>query len=436
MQKKDFIKKLIGELVVSAYGCTEIGVIGYPCALCYEQLKGKGEIKSIEIEMSPFVFKNASRVGVPNLGQCGIPMMTAVGAYICKPERKLELFSSVTEEEKAQGKKLVDENKVTVKVKNDCDPVYCHVKMTMTSGDNAECLIEKGHEQVIYLKVNDKEVGDFGHKEETEQSTNTNEKGTYTADDFTVRDLYDIVMQFDYDDLSFLEKVFYINQQISSYGVKNAIPGSFTETFDKSFPRPRTWKQEVIYKTCAAIDARMSGASMPVMSSCGSGDHGLTLSIPQYIYHILNHNDPILFLRGLCLANLITWKIKYNIGALSSMCGSVVAAATGAFMGMGVQLKFTIEQLESLFEALLCQYAGVICDGAKMSCTYKVAGALNNGFMVLNMIQNGYKVNPLDGIVAGNCEKTLSVYRNISKNNSKEINKSIVEKLNEISHEN
>ncbi|ASJ88948.1 MAG: putative L-cysteine desulfidase [Candidatus Malacoplasma girerdii] len=439
MTKEEFLFEKMKRLIVPAYGCTEIGVIGYPCALCYEQFKGK-KIKKITVDMSPFVYKNAARVGVPNLGQCGITMIAAVGAYICEPSRKLELFSQVTEEQRSKGQKLVDENKVNITINQNCDPVYCYTILETEEGDKAECLIEEHHDDVKWLKVNGKEVKVNQIKPHTSNELVSSVElppleEIYTPDDYTLKDFYDIVMNAKYEDLMYLEKVFVINQQISHYGTKHIIPGSFTDTFAKAFPAPRTWKQEVIYETCAAIDARMFGASLPVLSSCGSGDHGLTISIPQYVFHILNKSDIEVFVRGLCIANLITWKVKYAIGALSSMCGSVVAAATGSFIGMGVQIGLNVKQLEDLFNSCLCQFAGVICDGAKMSCTYKVAGALNNGFMALNLVQKGYRVQPRDGIVFEDPEKTLSVYKQISHDNSKNTNNSIVNKLNEINKE-
>jgi L-cysteine desulfidase len=113
----------------------------------------------------------------------------------------------------------------------------------------------------------------------------------------------------------------------------------------------------------------MEGCPLPVMASCDSGDHGLTIALPQYVYHIKEKTSLLVMLKGVALANLITWKIKKNIGSLSAYCGSVIAAATGAIAGIGLQRNHSVKQINDLINYCLCSFAGSICDGAKLSCS-------------------------------------------------------------------
>ena len=123
MDKNEFLIKKMHELVRVAYGCTEIGAIAYPCAAAAAHLN-KEPIESIKIEISAYIYKNVSRVGVPNLGFCGVAMIAAAGAIVAKPERKLEMFSSVTEEQKEEAKELCIEGRVKVVVPENVNPVY------------------------------------------------------------------------------------------------------------------------------------------------------------------------------------------------------------------------------------------------------------------------------------------------------------------------
>ncbi len=426
MNKTTFIKQKMQDLLKVAYGCTEIGVIGYPCSLAYDQVKGE-EIKQLTLEISPFIYKNASRVGVPNMGRCGIPMMAATGAYICAPERKLELFSSVNLKQKSAAKKLIERKRVKVIVNDQVNPVYAEVRLETTKGNNVVVRIEKEHDNVVFIKKNDFCVREQKQKEETI----TVHKEEYSANDFSIKEIIKIVESLQEKDLSFLTQVFKINQEISSYGLKHKTPGSYTDIFAKTFKKPN-WRQQIILDTAAAIDARMRGDSLPVMSSCGSGDHGLTISIPQYSFHKLMKTSNIRFLRGLAIANLLTWIIKQNIGSLSALCGSVIAAATSAMVGIAYQSGWTYSKISALIEAMLCANAICICDGAKSSCTFKVSSALSSGFMIFDMVENNYKITARDGIVGDDPKTIIEVFKTISSENSLKLNNSIVKMLNSI----
>lgn len=431
MNKKTFVINKIHQLVKTAYGCTEIGAIGYPTAVAYYYVKDE-KIKRISIRCSSYIYKNASRVGVPNLGACGVYMIAAVGAYICDPSKKLELFATVTPEQKKLGKKLVDENRVNFELLYNVDPVYCCAEIETEKGNIVACKIEHEHDHIQSVIKNNKKI-DFTKEKWFQHSTinNQNESSKYTAKDFKFDELCDIVKSLKVKDLQFLSQVFLVNEELSKYGLKNIVPGSYTAIFKKTYPKP-DWKQQIILNTASAIDARMSGAVKPVMSSCGSGDHGLTLSIPQYCYHKKFGTSNLLFLQGLCLANLTTWIIKSYIGDLSAFCGSVVAASTGALVGIAWQRKLSYDKIASLIENCLRAYATILCDGAKMNCTYKVASALTTGFMILEMIENNY------GIIDKNNKKIkvnpfnmIKMFETISAKHSDYLNRSIVEIIKE-----
>ncbi|MDE6476633.1 MAG: L-serine ammonia-lyase, iron-sulfur-dependent, subunit alpha [Mycoplasmoidaceae bacterium] len=298
--KKLMLKK-VKELCVPAHGCTEIGAIGYGVAAASAQVKGDiKKVKSIIMEVSPYIFKNVMRVGVPNLGTCGIFMIGAGAAVIAKPERKLEMFSSITEKERQDAQTLVNKQILHVKIPSRCEPVY--VKTIIKNGKEViESLIEGVHDNLVYVRVNGKDV-----IKSVRKSTNKNtNKVSISVDDYKVEDLIEIANNCNEKELEFLPKLFQLNINISEYGKTNIVPGSYTETYKKLMDKKPSIYQQIILDTAAAIDARMNGAVLPVMSSCGSGDHGLTASIPQFTYHKLAKNSKITFLRSLLLTNLL-----------------------------------------------------------------------------------------------------------------------------------
>ena len=118
-----------------------------------------------------------------------------------------------------------------------------------------------------------------------------------------------------------------------------------------------TLKQKILLHTGSAIDARMNGASLPVTTSSGSGDHGLTCSIPQYQYHMQTKNEKITYLRGLAPANMVIWIVKKNIGNLSALCGSVIAAVSGTPAGFAYQKGLNIYKINDIIDAALCSFA-------------------------------------------------------------------------------
>ena len=433
MTKDEFLIEKLHKLVRVAYGCTEIGAIAYPCAAAAAQMSKNDSIESLKVEISSYIYKNVSRVGVPNLGFCGVSMIAATGAMVAKPERKLEMFSTVSEEEKEAAKELCVEKRVKVVSPENVDPVYAKATIVTKKGDKIEALVEGFHDNLVYVKKNGKTV--FTGVNNEKVGDKKADKEEYGPDDFHLTDLIALANELKEKDLAFLEDVFKINVELSEYGKKNVIPGSFTDIFIKTYDRTNDVASEIILDTAAAIDARMAGVPLPVMSSCGSGDHGLTLSIPQYTFHKHYNTPKVTFLRALALANLVTWKIKSAMGELSAFCGSISAACTATLAGLGFQANFSSAQIRSLISSCMASYALALCDGAKMSCTFKIAAALGQGVMLFRITPQGFSVKPKDGIIGETPRQTLKIFHEISHKHSKDINATLVKGLNEINNE-
>lgn len=426
IDKKIMIKQL-HSLVSIAYGCTEIGLIGYAVASCTNLIKkpwNSATYKKIIVEVSPFVYKNVFRVGVPNLGVCGIKMIVAVSAMIADPKRKLEMFATVTPKQKLEAKKLINDDKVIIKIAKNVNPVYAKVTVT-TNNVVAESLVSHYHDYIVYIKKNNHYIVNNGIKEIKQKQTSELKQ----LDKITFADILQFVKSCTIKDLNYLNKISEINMNIANYGIVNVVPNSFTENYLKIMTNDSSLYQKIVLNTAAAIDARMNGATLPVATSCGSGDHGLTSTIPQYQLYIHRRIPYLKYLQSLALVNFVVWMIKKNIGHLSAFCGSVIAAVPATLAGLAYQLDMNSKKIDNIISSVLCSNALCICDGAKSSCTHKICTALISGLRIFDMVDKGYSVKPRDGIIANSALSTIKIFKKISNENITTLNNSIIESI-------
>lgn len=427
IDKKIMLKQLCS-LVSTAYGCTEIGLIGYAVASCTNLIKkpwNSSIYKKIIVEVSPFVYKNVFRVGVPNLGTCGIKMIVAVSAMIANPKRKLEIFATVTPKQKLEAKKLINDGKIIVKIAKNVNPVYA--KVTVTTNHNAivESLISHYHDYIVYIKKNNHYIVNNGIKEIKQKQTSELKQ----LDKVTFADIMQFVKSCNIKDLNYLDKISEINMKIANYGIANVIPDSFTENYLKIMTNDSSLYQRIILNTAAAIDARMNGATLPVATSSGSGDHGLTVTIPQYQLYIHRKIPYLKYLQSLALVNFVVWMIKKNIGHLSAFCGSVIAAVPATLAGLAYQLDMNSKKIDNIINSVLCSNALCVCDGAKSSCAHKICSALISGLRIFDMVDKGYSVKPRDGIIASSALSTIKIFKKISNENLTTLNNSIIDSI-------
>ncbi len=427
IDKKIMIKQL-RSLVSTAYGCTEIGLIGYAVASCTNLVArpcNSTTYKKIIVEVSPFIYKNVFRVGVPNLGVCGIKMIVATSAMIADPKRKLEIFATVTPKQKLEAKKLINNDKVVIKIAKNVNPVYARVMITTNDNVTIESLVSHYHDYIVYIKKNDRYIVNNGIKEIKQKQTSELKQ----LDKITFADIMQFVKSCTVKDLNYLNEISEINMRIANYGIVNVIPDSFTENYLKTMDNDSSLYQRIILNTAAAIDARMNGATLPVATSCGSGDHGLTSTIPQYQLYTHRKIPYLRYLQSLALVNFVVWMIKKNIGHLSAFCGSVIAAVPATLAGLAYQLGMNSKKIDNIISSVLCSNALCVCDGAKSSCTHKISTALICGLRIFDMVDKGYCVKPRDGIIASSALSTIKIFKKISNDNLTTLNNSIIESI-------
>ncbi|GHU33099.1 UPF0597 protein [Bacilli bacterium] len=425
-RKRDDLLKLLPTLRKPALGCTEIGAIALATAAASEQLSNK--LIRVDVVVSPYIYRNVISVGVPKLGRPGVKGIAAGGMIIANTRKKLAILSDLKKSDVAKVNSIVSNNIIHVSVPLNVDHVYVLATIKDIKGNVAEALIKGTHDNIAYVKVNGKIINNSGVDH---IQTNI---AHWNVDNYSLEDIYQACQSFTAKDINFLKEDIIMNKKIVDYGLKVDPHTSFTKAVDLASQKDglASWKLEILRNVNAGIDARMTGCHLPVMTSSDSGDHGLTVVIPQYIYAQECKITELKMLQGLAFAHLLCWVIKQRIGSLSTYCGSVIAAATATVAGIMFQRDNDVRAMNRLINMCMVSNGGALCDGAKLSCTYKVLAALMSNFLALNLAEAHGHVNKHEGISGINAFDTIKNIGVLSKSVSGRTTETIIKIINSI----
>jgi L-cysteine desulfidase len=231
LQKREFVFNLIKTLSQPSLGCTEIGLIALAATIASEILKGK--ISKANVKISPYIYRNVAHIGVPLLGFCGVNMIAASGFIIKNSRSGLALLCDLNPSKITQVKSL--SKRISHDIVNDVDPVFCAINATDSLGNNAQVVIEKYHDNVTSIILNNKKIkipSKFQQQEQTTSQSNLQ----YAPEDITLSDLITIVDSFSLSELSFLKKGVSLNDAIARYGIKHNSKNGLTSAFINSIP--------------------------------------------------------------------------------------------------------------------------------------------------------------------------------------------------------
>lgn len=420
MNKKEYLINLLKQQVQPALGCTEIGIVSLAAAKAGQLLPGK--LVRATVSVSPYVYRNDGRVGVPNLGRCGIRVIAAAGLILKNPEKKLNCLDDLTPKTIALAKRIgsnthiIDEN-----VDYRSPVVYAKVFATDNEGNKAEVIIKDMHDNIVSAKLNGVETIKKNRKT---NATNAEDIDfDKLVDALTIKDVYLLCKKLTIKDLGFLQEGIDLNKKIRIQGFEHPKKEWLSNKWKKMMQKSSSsfgfytdaWVTKLLGQLCAAVDARMYGCPLPVMSSARSGDHGLTVTIPQNIHAGMFKISQRKLLQAVAFAHYITWKIKSKVGHLCGMCGSALAAGAATTCGIAFQRNWSWQKIQDLLNLHLVSQAGIVCDGAKPSCSFKIMSSLVCGFLCLSIVEAGGKIDHKDGIVNKDVEKTINNLRDYSK---------------------
>ena len=419
MEKKDpryqaYIQILKEELI-PAMGCTEPIALAYAAAVARKTL---GEMPDkVVVEASGSIIKNVKSVIVPNTDHLkGINAAAAAGIVAGDPDKKLEVIATVSQEQIRQMKQFMEE--VPIQVVHMEDGCTFDIIVTVFSGKSyAKVRIANFHTNIVLIEKN-------GEVLKSEAVSDDSEEGLTDRTLLDMEHIWDFATTADIDDVkALLDQQVAFNVAIAEEGIKNdygANIGKVLLDMDGNNVRVRAKAM-----AAAGSDARMNGCEMPVVINSGSGNQGITTSVPVVVYaKELGVSEEKLY-RALILSNLTTIHVKTPIGRLSAYCGAVGAGA-GAGAGIAYLCGGGLKEVEHTVVNALAIVSGIVCDGAKASCAAKIAAAVDAGILGYNMYIRGQQFRGGDGIVSKGVENTLQNVGRLGKDGMKETNEEII----------
>ena len=394
-RKEEAFCTILREELQLATGCTEPIAVAY-CAARLRQVLGERP-QRILAEVSGNILKNVKSVVVPNTGgRRGLPAAIAVGVVAGDPEARLQVIAHVTEEDTAAIQAYLDSTDIRI----DCPPTprMLDIRLTGWAGDHKAVVhVANNHTNIIYVERDGEVLLEKPHSDSAEDN----------LQDKSVLNVRDILTFAETVDVSRIEesvgRQIDCNTAIAREGLQGDWGANIGSTLLLSGGDVET---EARAWAAAGSDARMNGCEMPVVICSGSGNQGITASVPVWRYGKLMGADDEKILRAVCLSDLITIHQKTGIGRLSAYCGAV-SAGVGAGCGIAWLRGADYDAISHTLENAVAMISGCICDGAKASCASKIAMGVECGMLGYNMYLGGNNFQPGHGIMGKDVEDTI-----------------------------
>lgn len=402
---------LIQREVVPAVGCTEPIAVALCTARATETLGQRPE--KITVMLSANILKNAMGVGIPGTGMIGLPIAIALGAIVGRSDYELEVIKDVTPETLEEGKAYVDEKRIDIRLKADItEKLYIDV-VCEAAGSKAEAVISGSHTNFVYISKDGETLLDV---------KNTGcEDGDNGDPELCMRTVYDFATTTPTDEIAFILKT----RQYNLKAAEESVKGNFGHCLGKTIDRPLSHGifgnsifSHILSKTASACDARMGGAMIPVMSNSGSGNQGICATNPVAVYAMENENTEEELIRALTLSHLTAIYIKQSLGKLSAVCGCVVASI-GSSCGITYLMGGDYNRVCNSVKNMIANLTGMICDGAKPSCSLKIASGVSTALLSSLLAIEGRCVTAVEGIIDDDVDRSI---RNLTRIGSETMN--------------
>ncbi|RDY26431.1 serine dehydratase subunit alpha family protein [Romboutsia weinsteinii] len=405
---RDVRKQLVDILVAEvkpALGCTEPVAVALACAKAKELL-GEDIVKH-NVLVSPNVYKNGMCVGIPGTDRLGLKISVALGFIGGHSENGLRVLETLTEEEVKAAEQYIDTNQISISPAETKEKVYIEVTLQGAT-KTSKVVIRTKHDNFVYLESNGEILLNEEVKEEV--AITTTEEKENILDTITIKELVENIENLDFKEIEFLLEGISMNEEMANYGLNQKIGVGVGYGMKKSMENGLLGDDIInsaMMITAAASDARMAGVKLPVMSSNGSGNHGITAILPIVAYSKKFPQTDEKLAKSLAISHLVTAYVKNFTGRLSAVCGCGVAASTGATAGISWLMSGDIRQVEGAMENIVASLSGMICDGAKSGCALKLASAASAAVQSAIIANQDCFVPPLNGIVGTSVEQSI-----------------------------
>ncbi len=413
------IDALLHREVIPAIGCTEPIAVSLCVAKACETL---GTLpKRIEVLLSPNIYKNAMGVGIPNTGMTGLPIAVALGAVAGRSEYELEVLKDADSAAVKRAKSYLESADIKIDIdRQTAQMLYISVEV-WSEDESAKAIIEGTH-------TNFTEVSRNGQILYSKQGESGNNAAEQDEQPLTLRDVYEYATTVDLEQIIWLKEAEKMNigaAEVSFTGDYGHGLGRLMHTTAKESIFGDTLFTKILSYTSGACDARMSGAMVPVMSNSGSGNQGISATVPVVIFGREKGVSEERLVRALALSHLTVVYIKQSLGRLSALCGCVVAA-TGSSCGITYLMGGEYREVCFAVKNMVANLTGMICDGAKPSCSLKVTSGVSTAVLSAVLAIEQRHTTSLEGIIDDDVDKCIANLTNIGRNGMRETDKLIL----------
>ncbi|MDE5585242.1 MAG: L-serine ammonia-lyase, iron-sulfur-dependent, subunit alpha [Muribaculaceae bacterium] len=410
---------LIKREVVPAVGCTEPVAVALCVAKATETLGVLPE--KIELFLSGNIIKNAMGVGIPGTGMIGLPIAVALGALVGKSEYSLEVLRDVTPEAVEEGKRYIADERISIALEPNA-PSNLHIDVKVKEeGHSARVIISGSHTNFMLIEKDgvvlfEKQEGSEGAASESGVDPELN-----------MRMVYDFATTAPIEEIAFILDA----KKLNLAAAEHALAGKYGHCLGTTVRHfgvrlfGDTPVAHAITLTSAACDARMGGAMVPVMSNSGSGNQGITATMPVVSYAMDVNASEETTIRALVLSHLTSIYIKQSLGRLSALCGCVVAS-TGATSGLVYLMGGGYEQVCDAVKNMVANLTGMICDGAKPSCSMKISSGVSTAMMSALLAMEGFAVTSAEGIISDDVDETIHNLTSIGRDSMQATDKLVL----------
>lgn len=395
--------KLLKNEIQPALGCTEPAAVALACAIAASHIDDAPQ--KIEVHTDPNIFKNGMGVYIPGTEQTGLYYAASLGALSARPELELEVLKGC-EGNLNQAENLINEGRVAVSPDRPIGRLSILAHVSNAAGRSATVLIEEAHTNVVKIEVDGKVI----HENKNDALDETQGSDPALLLNYSIKELIDRCQRLPEEAYQFLLATAENNFEVGQVGLEKQLglkAGWHYQQLILSGQMADDMSNRILVATTAAADARMSGYEKTVYSVNGSGNQGITASVPVLVAgRYLNLPQKQIAI-ALAISQTLTIYAKQRIGKLSALCACTVAAGLGAGAGIAYLLGATEQKIEETIKLMVANISGVICDGAKTGCSLKIATAVRAAAQAAQLAKQGLEARDNDGIIAPTLEATL-----------------------------